>query len=68
MTLDDFYAGDAVVTSPVATAIKEAVRLIIEEVVYLQDTGEEWTDREKYNALIRVLNAGEAYFRKGYHI
>lgn len=68
MNIEDFYAGDSVINSPVAVAIKEAVRLIIEEAAYMEDTGEEFNDPEKYSSLIRILNAGEEYFRKGYHI
>ena len=54
--------------SPVAEGIKNAMQLIIREASYMEDTGEEFSDPDKYNALVRILNASSAYFRNNLHI
>lgn len=57
-----------IIASPVAESIRNTVQLIIKEASYMENTGEEFTDSEKYNALVRILNASESYFRKNLHI
>jgi len=57
-----------VIHSPVAEGIKNAMKLIIREVSYMEDTGEEFSDPDKYGALVDILNASSKFFRKNLHI
>jgi len=57
-----------VIRSPVAEGIKNAMKLIIREVSYMEDTGEEFSDPDKYGALVDILNASSKFFRKNLHI
>ena len=69
MDISDYINDNPnVIYSPVAEAIRESMKLIIKEVSYMEDTGEEFNDVAKYNALINILNSSSAYFRKNLHI
>jgi hypothetical protein len=69
MDISDYINDNPnVIYSPVAEAIRESMKLIIKEVSYMEDTGEEFNDVAKYNALVNILNSSSAYFRKNLHI
>ena len=65
---DLFNDNPNIIHSPVAESIRNAMKLIVKEVSYMEDTGEEFTDVDKYNAMVSILNASSAYFRKNLHI
>ena len=56
------------ILSPLGDSLKKALDLVIKEVAYMEDTGEEFSDEDKYNGLIRIHNGVSAYFRKNLHI
>ena len=69
MTISDFIDDDPrIIYSPLAESIREAMKLIIKEVSYMEDTGEEFSDDAKYNALVNILNSSSTYFRRNLHI
>jgi len=69
MDISDFIKDNPnIIYSPVAESIRESMRLIIKEVSYMEDTGEEFTDDVKYSALVDILNSSSTYFRKNLHI
>lgn len=63
-----FNDNPNVIHSPVAESIRNALKLIVKEVSYMEDTGEEFTDADKYSAMVEILNASSSYFRKNLHI
>ena len=69
MDISDFIKDNPnIIYSPVAESIRESMRLIIREVSYMEDTGEEFTDDVKYSALVDILNSSSTYFRRNLHI
>jgi hypothetical protein len=69
MDISDFIDGNPnIIYSPVAESIRKAMKLIIKEVSYMEDTGEEFSDDAKYSALISILNSSSTYFRRNLHI
>jgi hypothetical protein len=69
MTISDFIDDNPnIIYSPLAESIRESMKLIIKEVSYMEDTGEEFSDAAKYNALVTILNSSSSYFRKNLHI
>ena len=69
MDISDFIDGNpSIIYSPVAESIRKAMKLIIKEVSYMEDTGEEFSDDAKYSALVSILNSSSTYFRRNLHI
>ena len=69
MDISDFIDGNPnIIYSPVAESIRKAMKLIIKEVSYMEDTGEEFSDDAKYSALVSILNSSSTYFRRNLHI
>ena len=69
MDISDFINDNPnIIDSPVAAAIRESMKLIIKELSYMEDTGEEFTDDVKYSALVNILNSSSTYFRRNLHI
>ena len=69
MDISDFIKDNPnIIYSPVAKAIRESMKLIIKEMSYMEDTGEEFTDSDKYTALVNILNSSSTYFRRNLHI
>ncbi len=69
MTISDFIDDNPrIIYSPLAESIRESMKLIIKEVSYMEDTGEEFSDDAKYNALVNILNSSSTYFRRNLHI
>ena len=69
MDISDFIDGNPnIIYSPVAESIRKAMKLIIKEVSYMEDTGEEFSDDAKYSALVNILNSASTYFRRNLHI
>tara|TARA_R110000824_G_scaffold361862_1_gene549759 strand:+ start:222 stop:431 length:210 start_codon:yes stop_codon:yes gene_type:complete len=69
MNISDFIDDNPnIIYSPVAESIRESMKLIIKEVSYMEDTGEEFTDDVKYSALVNILNSSSTYFRRNLHI
>ena len=69
MTISDFIDDNPrIIYSPLAESIRESMKLIIKEVRYIEDTGEEFSDDAKYNALVNILNSSSTYFRRNLHI
>mgnify|MGYP004454051475 FL=1 len=69
MDISDFINDNPnIIYSPVTESIREAMKLIIKEVSYMEDTGEEFTDDAKYSALVNILNSSSTYFRRNLHI
>jgi len=69
MTISDFIDDNPrIIYSPLAESIREAMKLIIKEVSYMEDTGEEFSDDAKYSALVNILNSSSTYFRRNLHI
>ena len=59
-----FDDNPRIIHSPVSESIRQAMKLICRQCKYMEDTGEEFTDSERYNALVRILNESSRYFRK----
>ena len=69
MDISDFINDNPnIIFSPVTEAIRESMKLIIKEVSYMEDTGEEFSDDAKYSALVNILNSSSTYFRRNLHI
>ena len=69
MDISDFINDNPnIIYSPVAESIRKSMKLIIKEVSYMEDTGEEFSDDAKYSALVSILNSSSTYFRKNLHI
>jgi len=69
MTISDFIDDNPrIIYSPLAESIRESMKLIIKEVSYMEDTGEEFSDDAKYSALVNILNSSSTYFRRNLHI
>ena len=69
MTISDFIDDNPrIIYSPLAESIRESMKLIIKEVSYMEDTGEEFSDDAKYSALVSILNSSSTYFRRNLHI
>ena len=69
MTISYFIDDNPrIIYSPLAESIRESMKLIIKEVSYMEDTGEEFSDDAKYNALVNILNSSSTYFRRNLHI
>ena len=63
MTISDFIDDNPrIIYSPLAESIRESMKLIIKEVSYMEDTGEEFSDDAKYSALVNILNSSSTYF------
>ena len=67
ITLEKLMDNETIL-SPVAESLKTALDLVIKEAAYMEDTGEEFSDEDKYNGLVRIHNGIAAYFRKNLHI
>ena len=69
MSISDFIDDNPrIIYSPLAESIRESMKLIIKEVSYMEDTGEEFSDDAKYSALVNILNSSSTYFRRNLHI
>ena len=63
MSISDFIDDNPrIIYSPLAESIRESMKLIIKEVSYMEDTGEEFSDDAKYSALVNILNSSSTYF------
>ena len=69
MTISDFIDDNPnIIYSPLEKSIRESMKLIIKQLSYMEDTGEEFSDDAKYNALVNILNSSSTYFRRNLHI
>ena len=69
MDISDFINDNPnIIYSPVTEAIRESMKLIIKEVSYMEDTGEEFSHDAKYSGLVNILNSSSTYFRRNLHI
>ena len=69
MTISDFIEDNPnIIYSPLEESIRESMKLIIKQLSYMEDTGEEFSDAARYNALVTILNSASSYIRKNLHI
>ena len=69
MTISDFIDDNPnIIYSPLEESIRESMKLIIKQLSYMEDTGEEFSDAARYNALVTILNSASSYIRKNIHI
>ena len=65
MVISDLFDDNPkIIHSPVSESIRQAMKLICKECSYMEDTEGEFTDSERYNALVGILNECSRYFRK----